>query len=71
MSLWARFSLLNQLDVLRLWIGVLINQGYPVKQVFPAKDFHLIENLMKQGKIVQASCLIDGAFEKLEVMVAE
>jgi len=42
----------------------LINQGYPVKQVFSAEEFRLIEGLMKQGKIAQAS-------GKLEEMVAE
>jgi len=42
----------------------VINQGYPVKQVFSADEFRLVESLMKQGKIAQA-------YGKLEEMVAE
>ena len=43
----------------------LINQGYPVKQVFSADEFRLIEGLMKQGKIAHQK------YGKLEEMVAE
>lgn len=34
-------------------------------------EFRLVEGLMKQGKIAQASGLIDQKYGKLEEMVAE
>lgn len=60
----------RRLDVLVMWIGDLSRQGYSAAQLIPPDEVQHIWDLVLKNRAGEAGHLIDGAYRKLEDLVA-